>query len=122
MKRRYVVLRVISFLFKLGAVVMLLVALTSLVIGLSRLAILARSEGGIGQWLQVAGAFFFFGWSVLEFMILYAIGEVLNVLMAIEENTRATSMRLVRMLTLLTEEKGTASLEEYTPSVELESG
>ncbi len=113
MKRRYIVLRVISFLFKLGAILMLLAALSSLGMGLALLLSVARSDGGIVQWLQAGGAFFLFAWSILQFMVLYAVGEVLNILMAIEENTRATSMRLVRLLTLLTEEESPS-----TPALE----
>ncbi len=114
MQRRYTILRVISFLFRFGAVVLLLLALGSLIFGLVRLATAARGDMGVLQWAQIGGALFMFLWGVAQFMILYAIGEVLNVLVAIEENTRATSLRLVRLLSLLTEQEA-SSVPESQP-------
>ncbi len=116
MKRRYAVLRVVSFLFKLGAVLVLLIALGSLGFGISRLIAAAGGKGGMMQWAQVGGALFLTVWGIGEFMVLYAMGEALNVLIAVEENTRATSMRLVRLLSLLSEQATTeeGSAEEIT--------
>lgn len=105
MQRRYAILHVISFLFRLGAILLLLVALGGLAFALARLAIASRGHMGVGQWAQIGVALFVFLWGIAQFMVLYAVGEALNVLMAIEENTRATSLRLVRLLSLLTEEK-----------------
>ncbi len=112
MQRRYVILRVISFLFKVGAVILFLVALAGLGFGLFRLVAGLKGQMGLSQWMQVGGALFLFVWGIGEFMVLYAVGEVLNVLMAVEENTRATSLRLVRLLSLLSEQVGAQSEEE----------
>ncbi len=101
MERRYVLLRVISFLFKLFAIVLLLVSLASLAFSLVHL--LGRTgEAGWGQWVQAVGGLLGFVWAFVEFMVLYAIGEALNVLMAIEENTRASTMRLSHLVSLAT--------------------
>ncbi len=108
MKRQFVVLRVVSLLFKVGAILMLFVGLAALAFGLGRLLAAAGGEGGIVLWAQVGGALLAAVWSTFQFMVLYAVGEGLNVLMAIEENTRATSMRLVRLLSLLSEEEQAA--------------
>lgn len=104
MKRRYALLRVVSFLFKLGAVIVLLLALAGLGFGIARLIAVAGGNGGMMQWAQAVGGLFLALWGIGEFMVLYAVGEALNVLMAVEENTRATSMRLVRLLSLLSEQ------------------
>lgn len=100
-KRQYYVLRLISLLFKIVAVIMFIIALASLAFGLARVVGGMNGKGGLAAWAQIAGAGVVFGWGIGEFMVLYAIGEVLNVLIAIEENTRVTSMRLVRMLSVL---------------------
>jgi len=101
--RQYYVLRVISLLFKIIAILTLLLGLAGLAFALLRVPRGLQGQGGMATWAQVVGAGALFGWGLAEFMILYAIGEVLNILIAIEENTRVTSMRLVRMLSLLGE-------------------
>ncbi len=108
MKRQFIVLRVVSVLFKVGATLMLLLGLAALAFGLGRLIAFANGNGGIMGWVQVGAALAVAIWSTVQFMVLYAIGETLNVLMAIEENTRATSMRIVRLLALLSEEEKAA--------------
>ena len=117
MQRRYTVLRVISFLFKLGAVILFLLALASLGFTVFRLASALRGKMGLAEWAQVGGAFVLFLWGMGEFMVLYATGEALNVLMAVEENTRATSLRLVRLLSLLSDQvSGQGEAGESTSS------
>lgn len=108
MNRQYTVLRVISFLFKLAGTLMLLVSLGALAFGLGRLLAFLGGDVGWAGWLQLGGGFLVAVWALLQFMVLYAVGESLNVLLAIEENTRATSMRLVRLIALLSEEERTA--------------
>jgi len=82
---------------------MLLIGLGSFAFALVRLISGFQGQGNMMAWAQIVGAGIVFGWGIGEFMILYAIGEVLNILIAIEENTRVTSMRLVRMISLLGE-------------------
>ncbi len=108
MKRQYHLLRFVSLLFKIVAIVMLLVGLGSLAFGLVRLVGAMRGPSGMAQWAQVAASLVIFGWGLGQFMVLFAVGEGLNVLMAIEENTRATSMRLVRLLSLLSDREEAA--------------
>ncbi len=108
MKQQFIVLRIVSLLFKVGATLMLLLGLASLAFGLGRLIAVTGGNGGIVGWVQVGAALVVAVWSTVQFMVLYAVGESLNVLMAIEENTRATSMRIVRLLALLSEEEKAA--------------
>jgi len=96
-KHQFHLLRLVAFLFKVMAILALLVGLLALGFGVVRLLTGLRGGGTFPLWAQVAGAALMFGWGVSEFMVLYAIGEGLNVLMTIEENTRATSMQLVRL-------------------------
>jgi len=103
--RQYYVLRVISLLFKIIAIIMLLVGLSGLVFALLRVPRGLQGQGDVATWAQVVAAGALFGWGLAEFMVLYAVGEVLNILIAIEENTRVTSMRLVRMISLLGEKE-----------------
>ncbi|NPA91194.1 MAG: hypothetical protein GXO55_07075 [Chloroflexi bacterium] len=101
MERRFYVLRVVSLLFKVFAFLLLIVGLASLVFALVRI-VGGGGNGDFGHWAQIGGAVLLFGWAFGEFMVLYAIGESLNVLMAIEENTRASSLRLSHLAALIT--------------------
>ncbi len=119
MKRRFYVLRVVVFLFKVVAVLLLLIGLISLVFTLVQLGVAVGKDGGWKAWTQVSLGIIGFVWAVGEFMLLYALGEGLNVLMAIEENTRASALRLSRLLAFMpTEESGSSdtSAEIETPS------
>ncbi len=98
MKRRFYVLRLVVFLFKIVAFLLLFVGLLSLVFALVQLGSAVGKDGGWKAWTQVGVGIVGFVWAVGEFMVLYALGEGLNVLMAIEENTRATALRMTRLL------------------------
>ncbi len=101
MERRYTLLRIVSFLFKLLAVILLLVSLVGLAFFLVRVIGRTGHGGGLGQWVQAVSGLVLFVWAFIEFMILYAVGESLNVLMAIEENTRASAMRLNYLVSVI---------------------
>ncbi len=115
MKRRFYVLRVVVFLFKVVAVILLFVGLLSLAFALFHFG-RAVGNGGWKAWSQVGVGFVGFAWAVGEFMVLYALGEGLNVLMAIEENTRAGALRLSRLLSFMPREEGTTTSGMETPS------
>lgn len=93
MKPEYGLLRTVSKLFKIVAFLALAVAVIGFLFGIVRLL---GSGSGIVRWAQVIGAAIAVYWGFTQFMVLYAIGEGLNVLLDIESHTRATSMELMR--------------------------
>lgn len=108
MNRQYTVLRIIAALFKIGGVLMLLVSLAGLAFSIGRLIAFFGGNSAWANWVQLTGGFLVALWAFVQFMLLYAVGESLNVLMAIEENTRASSMRLIRLISFLADEERTA--------------
>lgn len=102
MEKRYGVLRFIATLWKILAWVVLVLgvlgALATLVGGLTGFANDAMMrEMGVpgmvsGAFLGVAGFFGILLGTVLQFFMLYAVGEIISVFLSIEESTRATRL------------------------------
>ncbi len=105
MQQRYRVLRVVATILKILAVVVLLFGVLGAcgalafgaVPGLAGAGSSSRDAFGIGVSGIVGGAIVgvgvLFG-SLLYFLLLYAFGDVMSLLIALEENTRITAERL----------------------------
>ena len=106
MQQRYRVLRVVATILKVLAVVVLLFGVLGAcgalafgaVPGLAGAGSNSRDAFGIGVGGIVGGAVvgvgLLFG-SLLYFLILYAFGDMMSLLIALEENTRVTAERLM---------------------------
>ncbi|MDT8899018.1 MAG: hypothetical protein ACPLUL_11680 [Thermanaerothrix sp.] len=99
MEKRFGALRVIGIIFKVLGVIVFLIALIAAVAALVGGA--ARMLGP-GDWrfmmrgLGVLGSLWILLWGAISAVFLYGIGEVLDLLIAVEENTRATRLLLER--------------------------
>lgn len=99
MEKRFGALRVIGIIFKVLGVIVFLIAL---------IAAVAALVGGTarmlapGDWrfmmrgLGVLSGLWILLWGAISAVFLYGIGEVLDLLIAVEENTRATRLLLER--------------------------
>lgn len=104
MEKRFKILRIVALIWKVIAWIVLVVSVlggcTSLVLGLLAGGASNRSSdmlgigmlgGALGGVVTALIAIFF---GVLYFIFLYAFAEIVDVMLALEENTRATAERL----------------------------
>jgi hypothetical protein len=105
MQQRYRVLRVVATILKVIAVIVLLFGILG-ACGILALGVIPRlagvggnssdafgiGVGGIGGVMVGVGLLFA---SLLYFLLFYAFGELLSLLIALEENTRITAERLM---------------------------
>jgi hypothetical protein len=105
MEKKFRVLRIVATIIKVLAWIILVLGVLGgcLTLGGGLLAGGTGSRGG-GEFGPLAGlltgafgGIFVIIFSVLEFLFLYAFGELIHLLLALEENTRLTAERLQAM-------------------------
>lgn len=92
MKKRFGVLRLIAWVFRILGALVLIAALIAAIAG-----VVAGFTNGGGAWghygtgwmMGFWGGFYFFLVGLFSGVLLYGAGEVIELLLAIEENTRA---------------------------------
>jgi hypothetical protein len=103
MEKKFKILRIVAFLWKILAWVILVISLLgacgSLVLGFVLSDQLARTSSGLGISVSVVGgplgalvtALVVTLIGIFYFLSLYAVAEMIDVMLALEENTRATA-------------------------------
>ncbi len=108
MQSKVRVLRIVATIFKVLAVIILVIGLlgtcasiaAGMLPGLAGAGSSSRDTFGIGVGGLLGGLIVGLGvlfGSILYFLMLYAFGDVLSLLIALEENTRITSERLMAL-------------------------
>ncbi len=109
MERKFTVLRVVSTIFKVLGVLVLILGILGACLMIAGGAMSGSSLGGAGSELNnqlglgaggaIAGAIAGVGVlfiTLLYFLLLYAFGDIITLLIALEENTRITAERIVQ--------------------------
>ena len=104
MRKKFGVLRVVAAIYRvlawiilvigvLGACGILAISVSPGLIGIQNVDLLGLGVGGlVGGLVAGLGAIFF---AIIYFLLLYAFGELISLLIALEENTRLTAERLL---------------------------
>ena len=104
MRKKFGVLRVVAAIYRvlawiilvigvLGACGILAISVSPGLIGIQNVDLLGLGVGGVAGGLVAGlGAIFF---AIIYFLLLYAFGELISLLIALEENTRLTAERLL---------------------------